>query len=122
MSNDNAASEPNQLPREIDDAANMRAVVLTLAAHRASGSGYPLWSVVSDLLGCGSTVAMRVCRRFGHDPELNVIKPGWFDPEKTCIRGYCHTHSVYYDLENESCEECEEADNVFYEQDKDKGG
>lgn len=94
------------LPREYDDTAHLKAVISHLAQHPASGSGAPLWSVVASLLACGGTMASRICTRFGFDASKNVIKPGWFDPEKTSVTGYCHKHAEFWDLEGGHCEQC----------------
>lgn len=91
---------------EEDDTAHLKAIVSTLARHTSDGSGVPLWSVISDLIGCGSGMAARVVRRMGHDPESSVLKPSWYDPTKTSIQGWCDKHQSLYDL-SESCNNCD---------------
>lgn len=88
-----------------DDTANMKAVVGHLASHTAPGVGVPLWHVVGRLTGQGSSVAMRLCRLLGFDPGLYVLKPGWHDPERTAVLGYCQTHQITHPLEGQ-CIQC----------------
>ncbi len=102
-------NNPEPLPGELDDTAHLRAIVASLARHEPTGSGAPLWSVLGDLIGCGSSMATRIVRRLGFDPDVNVIKPGWYDPETTCVQGYCSAHGKFFDLENgEKCGVCEQ--------------
>lgn len=36
--------------------------------------GFPLWSVVRDLIGYGSTSATRFCEYLGLDPHMQVVR------------------------------------------------
>lgn len=39
------------------------------SVRRAKKKGVVAWGQVSEDFSCGSTVAMGLCRRFGHDPH-----------------------------------------------------
>ena len=61
----------------------------------------PLWSVVMKSVGCGSTYAQRLCRRFGCDPDEAV--PGLMDDSGSC--SVCG---------NTTCPECETVSDADY--------
>ena len=101
---------------EDDDAANLKRVIGKLDRQRPKSGGVPLWSVVGDLTGNGSSVSARICRRHGFDPDTMVTSPGWYDPERTQIQGWCDKHQSAYDL-HELCNDCERE---YYEANPDK--
>lgn len=41
-------------------------------ARNSTRSNKPLWSVVMDLFGCGSTMARMLCEMHGRDPDVNM--------------------------------------------------
>lgn len=85
----------------------LRAFIGKLARHTAEGRGrVPLWSVVGDFCGHGSTVSYRICTRYGYDPNTMVVQPEWYDPERTDVRAYCPKHQVSHGMD-EVCEKCE---------------
>lgn len=90
-----------------DDAERLLKSFIGKLARQTEGGTVPLWSVVSGFTGNGSTVSHRICRRYGFDPDTNVISPGWYDPRCTQIQGWCHKHQGAYEL-GEVCNECKE--------------
>lgn len=91
---------------EDDDADNLKRVIEYLARQRPKSGGVPLWAVVHDLTGNGSSVSMRICRRHGCDPDTMVTKPSWYDPETTHVRAWCEEHQKSHDMD-EACPVCE---------------
>lgn len=61
------------------------------APHRRlpPGSGTPLWSVVGDMAGLGSTSATLLCERLGADPHALVKAPHWIDPRAEYVASQC---------------------------------
>lgn len=60
---------------DIDDAELIRRVISgqRRVPRRKSVRTKPLWTKVGDRFCLGSTYAMQLCRRFGYDPDEQVL-------------------------------------------------
>jgi hypothetical protein len=61
--------------------ARADAKLLWGVAHNVKGKrGRIRWAAVRDAVGCGSSVAAELCRRFGVDPDEERGSTGWRRP------------------------------------------
>lgn len=86
----------------------MQSVIACLARHTAKDPmrGVPLWAVVMDFTGYGSTSASEICRQFGFDASVKVNAPEFVDFSCQAVLDYCGECEAYYHGEEEKCD-CE---------------
>lgn len=88
---------------------HLHAIIKTLASKKAPtrGMGVPLWGVVADLAGIGSTSACELCTLLGIDPHEYVLEPAWLDPARQTISEVCPKCGVVVNVET-GCAWCDD--------------
>lgn len=100
-----AAKEKQSVP-DFDAQARLSALVRTLDAKPPGSNPTSLWSVVAELVACGSTMASQIVVAAGCDPSKQVGKPVWLDKHYAVIPTCRDCDAILDDQDAELCDEC----------------
>ena len=85
----------------------LRSIIGVFARENAvPGHGQPLWSIISQFTGHGSTVSCEICTLYGFDPHVMVRIPVFIDESTQFIGHQCSKCGQALAPE-EPCEECD---------------